>query len=222
MPIPRHPLAAGLLGIGLLLGRSAAADPLYRITITNMTQHQVFTPVLMATHADGIRVFTPGKPALPELEALAESGNTQPALDLLHSLGGLVGEAKSSGAVLPPGESVSLTLKGGPNITRFMVVSMLIPTNDAFFAINGQPLPTGDAPLQFVAPAWDAGTEDNDELCEHIPGPPSVCSGEGVSNSGGEGFVHTHPGIHGVGDLDAATYDWRSPTAIVTVKRISK
>ncbi len=221
MKTPRHTLAAILLGAGALISQMASAETRYQITITNMTQSQVFTPVLMATHQAGIVAFQPGQPAISELEAIAESGNVQPALDLLNSLGGKVGEAKSSGDVLPPGHSVTLTLAGGPNITHFMVVAMLIPTNDAFVAVNGEALPTTDEMRIYVAPAWDAGTEDNDELCSHIPGPPSVCQGEGVSSSGGEGFVHTHPGIHGVGDLNAATYDWRSPTAIVKVQRIS-
>ncbi len=221
MTNPRHTLAAVLLGASALFSQMASAETRYQITITNMTQSQVFTPVLMATHQAGIVAFQPGQPAISELEAIAESGNVQPALDLLNSLGNKVGEAKSSGEVLPPGHSVTLTLKGGPNITHFMVVTMLIPTNDAFFAINGHALPTSDETQVYVSPAWDAGTEDNDERCEHIPGPPSVCQGEGISSSGGEGFVHTHPGIHGIGDLDAATYDWRNPAAIVRVKRIS-
>ncbi|MEZ5601637.1 MAG: hypothetical protein R3F36_12070 [Candidatus Competibacteraceae bacterium] len=52
-----------------------------------------------------------------------------------------------------------------------------------------------------------------------IPGP--LCGGEGGSpNVGGEGFVHIHAGIHGIGDLNAADYDWRNPVATVTVERV--
>ena len=30
-------------------------------------------------------------------------------------------------------------------------------------------------------------------------------------NDDGEGFIHVHRGVHGIGDLDAAEYDWRNP-----------
>ena len=32
--------------------------------------------------------------------------------------------------------------------------------------------------------------------------------------------LHIHAGIHGVGDLDAATRDWRNPVALITVRRL--
>ena len=57
-----------------------------------------------------------------------------------------------------------------------------------------------------------------DELSTHIPGPPFDGSMRDILDA--EGFVHIHPGIHGVGDLDASMYDWRNPGVMVTIKFI--
>jgi len=47
-----------------------------------------------------------------------------------------------------------------------------------------------------------------------------VCGGVGGSPGiGGEGFVHIHAGIHGIGDLLPARYDWRNPVAKVVIQR---
>lgn len=72
------------------------------------------------------------------------------------------------------------------------------------------------------SPAYDAGTEADDELCAHIPGPPTVCGGEGFnpSQEGDVNFLHIHAGIHGVGDLSAATFDWRNPVAKIVISRV--
>ena len=193
----------------------SAAD--YKVTITNITHEQIFTPVLLASHVEGLGVFQLGSPAIPELESLAESGDVSPGKALLNSLGNRVADVQDSGAVLPAGKSVTMTLTADENTGYFMMAAMLIPSNDAFVAINGKALPKAGQSLTYYAAAYDAGTENNDELCENIPGPPNVCAGEGVSSGSAEGFVHMHPGIHGVGDLSAASYDWRGSVARITV-----
>lgn len=100
---------------------------------------------------------------------------------------------------------------------------MLIPTNDAFVALNSIPLPKGRRTGTHVALAYDAGSEPNDELCENIPGP--VCGGDGPSpEASGEGYVHIHAGIHGAGDdvtsLNASERDFRNPVALVKIRRL--
>ena len=101
---------------------------------------------------------------------------------------------------------------------------MLIPTNDAFVALNGVPLPRGYDKVTMTAVAYDSGSERNDELCASIPGPLFIeCggSGGGAAPAGGEeGYVHIHAGIHGVGNLQAAQRDWRNPVALITVRRL--
>lgn len=199
-----------------------AEDANYNVKVTNLTRGQVFTPILVTTHKEGLKAFNLGQPAIPEITAIAESGNTEPAITALTSLipGNLVKEAKDSGGVLPPGQSTMVAITGGDDFTHITLLSMLIPTNDAFFAVNGLPLPEGDDPVTYRSVAYDAGSEENDELCTNIPGPPDVCSGEGLSEADGEGFVHVHAGIHGSGDLTAAQYDWRNPVAEITIQRV--
>jgi hypothetical protein len=69
------------------------------------------------------------------------------------------------------------------------------------------------------SPAYDAGSEANNEDGDFIPGPP-FGSGGVRDTEGAEGFVHIHSGVHGIADLDPAIYDWRNPTAEIRITRI--
>lgn len=179
----------------------------------------MFTPILGFIHSPAIKAFTLGQPAFPQVAILAESGNTEPAKEALAALPDLVSGTHDTGAPLLPGESVILEFEAADGMTNISVLAMLIPTNDAFFALNGATLPAKGTDTYFSV-AYDAGSELNDESCLHIPGPASVCTGEGVSTAGGEGFVHIYPGIHGIGDLATAKYDWRNPVAQIEITRI--
>ncbi len=101
---------------------------------------------------------------------------------------------------------------------------MLVPTNDAFVALNGVRGPRNRNPLRLRMPAYDAGSEFNDELCANIPGPPGVCAGQGVSAPApdDEKFVHIHAGIHGGVDLDETVRDWRNPVADIVIRRVTR
>ena len=196
-----------------------ASDRSYEVSITNLTRGQTFTPILIATHKRGPSLYTLGAPASSELATIAESGNPGPLTALLEGTG-KTSEVKNSGDLLEPGETVTMTING-KNAKYFSMAAMLIPTNDAFVALNGIRLPKRSA--SHVAIAYDAGSEPNDELCENIPGP--VCGGDGPSpEAGGEGYVHVHAGIHSAGDdvtvLNASKRDWRNPVALVKIKRI--
>jgi hypothetical protein len=87
---------------------------------------------------------------------------------------------------------------------------MTINTNDCFTSINGAYLRPG---MVLDLPGLDAGSEENNENCDSIPGPG--CNGvstENVRSGNGEGFVHIHRGFNGVGTLlPAEEYDWRNP-----------
>jgi hypothetical protein len=128
-------------------------------------------------------------------------------------------DSATSGPV-PPGESVTLLVKMKGKYRYISLASMLIPTNDAFFALNGVRGPNGRKVRVITAPAYDAGTETNDELCVYIPGPD--CGGQGYVAGDGEGFVHIHSGIHGVGDLQPSVRDWRNPVARIYIERVDK
>ena len=216
---------ATYMALGLLLtaGTQAVAGEAdsnhhYEITVTNLTRGQSFTPILVATHKAGASLFTEGAPASPELAILAEGGNTAPLAVALGANPDVLGTTTIPG-LLAPGKSITVKVKIGDRFDHVSMAAMLIPTNDGFFALNGVRGPKGQKLLSFESPAYDAGSEPNDELCASIPGP--VCGGEGTSpNAGGEGFVHIHAGIHGIGNLPAADRDWRNPVASITIKRV--
>lgn len=192
----------------------------YDVTITNVTRGQSFTPVLVATHGDGVRLYRLGEPANPALTTLAESGATQPLADMLRAMP-QVSRITTTAGLLGPGKSVTVRIAAGDNADRLSMAAMLVPTNDGFFALNGVDLPKGKEPSVNFSPIFDAGSEPNDELCANIPGP--ACGGAGDSpDASGEGYVHVHAGIHGIGDLEAAKYDWRNPGAMIVVRRVKE
>lgn len=191
---------------------------LYDVTVTNLTPGQSFTPILVASHRASISLFSAGAPASAELATLAEGGDTAPLAALLAGSGQSF-DIQTTAGLLAPGQSVTVRLKTRGHFDRISLASMLIPTNDSFIAINGVERPDGRAAMTLDMPAYDAGSEPNDELCANIPGP--VCGGAGGSPAaGGEGFVHVSRGIHGVGDLSAAQYDWRNPAVRVQIVRV--
>lgn len=201
--------------------QAAAQSQTFEVRVTNLTSNLVFTPILVASHREDVRLFDVEEAANPQLEALAEAGDVEPLTDLLEANPN-VREVANSGAVLPPGMSTTVSVETIGQFDHVSVASMLIPTNDAFFAVNGMQGPQPNQTRTVMVPAWDAGTEANDELCVSIPGPPTVCMGEGVSPpaDSDEGHIHIHRGVHGVGDLAFETYDWRNPVAKVTISRL--
>lgn len=205
-------LAVAAMGAASL---AAANGDYLQVTVTNLTRGQIFTPILVVSHKRGVQLFEAGQPASPELAALAEGGDIGPlseALDDSHKVKGIA----DSGGLLGPGQSVTIKVKAH-GAKRVSLAAMLVPTNDAFVALNSVRVPHKGS-VTYTAVAYDAGSEPNDEMCVNIPGP---CAGEGPSPEvDGEGFVHVHAGIHGFADLDAAMYDWRNPVARVTIKRV--
>ncbi|MEP1552659.1 MAG: spondin domain-containing protein [Paraglaciecola sp.] len=208
----------------LMMGSAFATDRAYEVTITNITSNQIFTPILAATHSTNINYFELGNPASIELATLAESGNPAPLDEVLLSRPSLVHDTENSAPLLSdgllrPGESVTLELSTSRGFPRLSLAAMLIPTNDTFMALDSVYLPRRTDTEVYFAKAYDAGTEDNDELCDNIPGP--ACGGIGFSeeSTSDEGFVHISAGIHGEGDLLASEYDWRDAVAKITISR---
>ncbi len=70
----------------------------------------------------------------------------------------------------------------------------------------------------YFANTYDAGVEQNTELCAHIPAPP--CGNAMVGTDGGEGFVRPHEGINFVGDLNGNRDSFANVTAKIIVERI--
>jgi hypothetical protein len=195
----------------------------YEVRVTNITRGQMFTPILVATHRAGVRLFELGQPASAELATLAEEGNTAPLAAALSALSEVHDVASSAGLLLP-GQSVTISVQTRGAFDHLSLASMLIPTNDAFFALNGVQGPRERAVRSFFAPAYDAGSERNDELCASIPGPFfAECGGPGTGGApagGEEGYVHVHAGIHGAGNFMPKNRDWRNPVAQIVVRRV--
>jgi hypothetical protein len=202
---------------------SAQSDLRYRVTVTNLTKGQTFTPILLATHDPSIRVFAPGTQASPQIQVLAEEGATDMLATLLRSTPTTVREVVTATGLQTPAVTATFDIAGGGAATRLSLVSMLIPTNDAFVGVNGVTLPTGFDPIVVDLLAYDSGTEINDERCASIPGPNfTECGGPGggARVGRGEGAVTVHNGMHGVGDMNRALRDWRGPVARVTIQRV--
>jgi len=188
----------------------------YEVTVTNITKGQTFTPILSATHKSAIQFFELGNIASEPLASLAESGNIAPLRSILEE-SELVNDTAATEGLLTPGNSMTFEIYG-TRYTRMSLAAMLIPTNDTFVALNTVRLPRYGFKT-YLARAYDAGSELNDESCANIPGP--ACGGEGLSpDEDGEGYVHISAGIHGEGDLAVSTYDWRNAVAKVVVRRI--
>lgn len=116
----------------------------------------------------------------------------------------------------------------------FSCASMAIITNDGFWGVDSVGLPeSGEKTL--YAFAYDAGTEENTELSSDLDDGGSVLAAAplpnddtnpDVNDNGGtptspRGTIQLHPGIQGVGDLDAATFGWNEPIAVITIRKNS-
>jgi len=184
-------LLAGVLVSSL--GASAYAfssSMYYDVTITNVTKDVVFTPFLVATHKKGTSLFTLGEKASDQLGRLAEGGDTNALQEYLEDNHD-IGDIGNSGGILAAGESVTVRVKASRRYRFISLAAMLLPTNDAFVALNATDAPWSRKEKTVMAIAYDAGTETNDEDCTNIPGPH--CDGTPFSpDDEGEGFVHVH------------------------------
>ena len=213
----------------------ASGSKMYRVTITNITNSIIFTPIVVASHRNKISIFELGEPASAALATIAESGGHDP-LDLMLANNGA--DVGNSGAPLLPGTSVDVMVSAEHGARRITVASMLLPTNDGFFALNGVKAPKRGS-VTYYSPGYDAGSEANDDDCDNIPGPTcqdgNSLPGEGglsdddprffPSDKGDEGYVHIHRGIQGavtglVGNFKGIVFDWRNPVAKITITRI--
>jgi len=166
----------------------------------------------------------PGYDVYFGLATAAETGFPGTLLDAVSASKGVdeavVLATDASPPILLPGESNSTTISAS-RFTKFLsMAAMLGKTNDGFYALRSVPLPLfiGESKY-YYAEGYDAGSEDNDEV--GIGGLDGDVGETGVGiNEGGEGYIHVHVGIHGIGILDPEIYDWRNPVVEVKIQRI--
>jgi hypothetical protein len=230
IPVPEAILGS-LLAVGLAVGLALAlvaqsgshlvsADGHHKkltVRVTNVTRGQVLSPPVVVVHGPGLApLFTTGEPASPELASVAEDAKSDDLVALLSHDPSVRAVVVGAGPI-PPGETETVEIDAGHRFDRISIVGMLVTTNDGFYGLRSAASPRTGA-VAYELPAYDAGSEANNELCGFIPGPP--CGSVGVRDTGdAEGFVHIHAGIHGIGDLVPSRDDWRNPVAKVVVSR---
>ncbi|MEM7080529.1 MAG: spondin domain-containing protein [Pseudomonadota bacterium] len=225
-------LRAALLSIGLLALPAHAVD--MTIRIVNLTNGIYYTPFLVAAHPADTALFSTGEAASPELQAMAEGGDIAGLVTLLGTLDATVVE-NPAGGLLGPTESTTTNLNTDDTENVLLsIVAMLLPTNDAFMGLNAISIPTEPGTYTYNVPAYDAGTEANDEIVNGggmpgVAGIPAAPGGSGTGASGAAGVdtnttVHIHRGAlgdtdpaGGVSDLDATVHRWLNPVARVIV-----
>ena len=184
------------------------------VTITNMSK-QIISPPVLASHTWKVAIFVPGQPASDELAALAEDGGPGDLADLLADHAEVFDVTVADGPLFP-GMSKTYELEMRGKFNHISAVGMLVSTNDAFFGLSSFQVDPYLAVQRTTAPAWDAGSEFNNEDCDFIPGPP--CGNPFMrATEGAEGFVHVHSGIHGTGDLSPGEWAWHNPVVQIAV-----
>lgn len=204
------------------------------IRIVNLTNGIYYTPFLVAAHTDDSRLFSTGQAASASLQAMAEGGDISGLVSDLTAIDATIAE-NPAGGLLAPTESVTTALNtDGTNNVRLSVVAMLLPTNDAFMGLNAVTIPTEPGTYVYNVPAYDAGTEANDEIVNGggAPGVPGIPAAPGGSGTGASGAatadnnttVHIHRNTlgdtdptGGVSDLDVTVHRWLNPVARVIV-----
>lgn len=212
----------------------AAAQPAraYRITFTNLTTGQPFTPPVVALHKGQIDLFAVGRAASEGIKEIAENGNLAPMLADLDA-NQRVEDVVVAAGTPPPllgGRSVTVEVETASGARFLSFVSMLVCTNDGFTGVNSVPLPrkVGEASLAYGR-GYDAGTEINTEdfadivpPCAPLTGVASTDPGTGESNPAlaEGGVVRPHANIAGGADLDPAIHSWPEPVVYAVVERI--
>ena len=195
----------------------------FKITVHNIAFQQPMSRFFAAVHSSlAAPLYEFGQPATEPLALLAENGDPEPLVKYYkgmgRSAGMLAAGVATDGALVvgAPRSFVVTTSHGSPYVS---FASMAINTNDCFVGAAGILLEDG---LELYLPGLDAGSEENNELCNSIPGPACAdIDTENVRSGNGEGFVHVHRGFFGIGpDLSQVGYDWRNPMLKVKVERI--
>lgn len=201
----------------------------YQVTIYNLTDGQPFTPPVVASHNNRIRIFRRGHRAGNEVQQIAENGNNS---FLLAALDGepRVHDVFQGGGPILPGASMTFELDATRRMNRLSWVAMLICSNDGFAGSSSIRLPVRVGKMRtYRVSGWDAGTEKNTESfsdlvppCPALTGVATDEMGTGMSNPAlaTDRPVRRHRGIRGVDDLIPGLHGWKGAVAKIEVKRI--
>jgi len=214
-------VVCGILASGVADARKDKKT-VYEVTITNITLWQIISPPIVISHKKNFKLFVLGNteyPATDGLAALAEDADTAALIGELEASRSVYSYAEADDVILP-GASRTVRIETKKGYDLLSVAGMLVTTNDTFFAVRGvKARSKGDMAMDVRA--YDAGSEFNSEVCDYIPGPPCGNGGQRDTEDA-EGYVYISSGIHGIGDLNPAKFDWRNPVATIMVKKVKK
>ena len=203
------------------------------VTIENLTQGIIFTPLLVAAHSSSDHLFETGTSATTELQMMAEGGDTSGLIADMNAISATIIDNPAAG-LLMPSASTTGTMDTGSN-SYLSLVAMLLPTNDGFVGLDGWEIPSTAGTYTVMLNAYDAGTEANDEIINGggapgVPGIPAAPAGDagmnatGVTSSESNMMIHIHRGnlgdddlMAGKSDLDNTVHRWLNPVAKLTV-----
>jgi len=202
--------------------RDDDAAKTWRVTITNLTPpgpgapgSQPLSPPLFVVHSRQADVWSVGEIASHGVAAIAEDANNAPLESALPMLPGVKTVHTGTGGPIPSGVTRSFTVETSGRFNRLSVVTMLVNTNDAFTGLDSLRLRGHGSSHETMA--YDAGSERNNELKSHIPGP---CCGNAFVRDPEGALIAPHEGITGRGQLSQA-YDWDGAAARITIERVS-
>lgn len=194
----------------------------YQVAITNLTKAQPLSPSAVLLHDEG-QLWQLGSAASEALENLAESGNNAMVLASSFAL-----TTAAASDVLKPGDTVQLELMLTDHQAKYLsFATMLVNTNDAFTGLNAldiSELASGSS-ISMRLGAYDAGTELNDEIAAHIPGPAGQGEGFNAERNDVLNKVTMHQGVvtadDGLGQSTlTADHKFDNPVIAVTVTRL--
>jgi len=233
-------MKARLLSLALMSAAgftsTAAQATDFSVQITNLTRGSYFTPFLVAAHEPTARLFRSGQPASANLQAMAEGGDISGLQADVEALNATI-VGNPAGGLLAPGGSTTAQLNtdDAPDNTALSIVAMILPSNDGFMGLNAITIPTEPGTYSYNVPAYDAGTEGNDEVVGSgapgepgYPAPPPVLAASGTGGTGidaaAEGYVHIHRNVlgdtndtGGVSDIVSTVHRWLNPVVRVTI-----
>jgi hypothetical protein len=212
------------LGAAALLAGSAVADDgsddraakTWSVTVTNIASPgaQPLSPPLFVVHSRKADVWSVGEIASHGVAAIAEDANNAVLESALPGLTGVKRVFTGAGGPIGPGQSRTFRVESGGPFNRLSLLTMLVNTNDGFTGLDSLRLSGRGGSLTTMA--YGAGSERNNELRSHIPGP---CCGNPFVRDPEGAVIRHHEGITGRGELSPAAYDWDGAVARITLER---
>ncbi len=223
------------LALTLLSATGAQATDM-TVTVTNLTQGVLFTPLLVAAHPPSYDAFEIGTAASASLQAMAEGGDISGLTTDLNAVGAdiaAVNAGPQGPGVFAPADFTGANATAAAN-TQLTVLAMLLPTNDGFLGLDSITIPTAPGTYTYYVNGYDAGTEVNNELLVAGGGVPNTLGMPGGSaDTGGtvgvttveaNQNVHIHRGnlgdsmpAGGNSDVNSSVHRWLNPVARVVV-----